>query len=202
MTARLRRLSVLPAVALAAIGLAACGSGGSSSTTTGHTATTANTSTVIGHSTTLAMNPAFALSMKNAGITVTTVAPAQSTKGALFTFPETGGTLVLASFSGTIDHSGTLEFSHNGKTVKLSDFVLDTNSKQITAKLGDGTVALFDLNLASVKRVTVAGGAVLSSNIKLDLTAQAATELNSILVVTTFTHGMTFGLATLNTAVK
>ena len=62
------------------------------------------------------------------------------------------------------------------------------------------SVPIFDLNLASPKHASGPHGTVVASNIKLTVTPQAATALNSGLGVSTFKAGMNFGIATLTVA--
>ena len=115
-------------------------------------------------------------------------------------FPVSGGQIVVATLVGTVDHTGGLTFSHSGKSVTLTNFVINTNTKQLTATVGGQSMPIFDLNLASLKRASGPHGTVVASNIKLTVTSQAATALNSGLGVSTFTGGMNFGIATLTVA--
>ena len=115
-------------------------------------------------------------------------------------FPVSGGQIVVATLAGTVDHTGGLTFSHSGKSVTLTNFVINTNTKQLTATVGGQSMPFFDLNLASSKRASGPHGTVVASNIKLTVTSQAATALNSGLSVSTFKAGMHFGIATLTVA--
>jgi len=202
---RLLRFSAVPALLATALVVAACGSS-SSSTTSSSTASTAATSTtaaapvaVVGRNTSVVLNPATGAALKQAGITVTPVAPAKA-KTALV-FPVTGGHVVVTSLAGTIQHSGGLTFSHAGNSVTLTGFIVNTETKQLTATAGGQSVPVFDLNLASIKRASGPNGSVLASNIGLNLTEQAASALNSGLMVSTFKAGLNFGIATLTVAV-
>jgi hypothetical protein len=212
----LRSCSRQPGIAvLVAAGLvvAACSSGsGGSNASTGGTAVTSGTSsstpaaityapahvTVIGKSTDVVVNPAVLAALKHADITVTAVAPATAKTTLLF--PVSGGQIVLATLIGTIDHTGGLTFSHSGKSVTLGNFIINTNTKQLTATYGGQSMPAFDLNLASSKRSSGRHGTVVARNIKLTVTSQAATTLNSDLGVSTFEAGMNFGIATLTVA--
>jgi hypothetical protein len=193
--------------------VAACGSGSSgSNTSTGGTAATSSTSpgtwakityasaraTVIGKSTDVVVNPAVSASLWHAGITVTAVAPATAETTLLF--PVSGGQIVIATLAGTIDHTGGLTFRHGGKSVTLTSFVINTNTRQLTATVSGVSVPVFDLNLASSRHVGGRHGTVIASNIKLRVTTQTATTLNSGLGVSTFKTGMKFGIASLTVA--
>lgn len=210
-----RRLSNVAVIAIAAVGLAACGSKSSSTTTPSAsgaasssaspststaTTTTSAPSTVVGKSTDVVVNPAVSAALKHQGITVTAVAPATAKTTLLF--PVSGGQVVVATLVGTINHTGGLTFSHSGKSVTLTNFVINTNTKQMTATVGGQSVPIFALNLASLKRVSGPHATVVASGIRLTVTSQAATALNSGLGVSTFKGGMAFGIATLTVAVK
>ena len=154
--------------------------------------------TVIGKSTDVVVNPAVSAALKHAGITVTAVAPATAKTTLLF--PVSGGQIVIATLAGTIDHTGGLTFRHGGKSVTLTSFVINTNTKQLTATVGGVSMPVFDLNLASSRHASGPHGTVVASNIKLNVTSQAAAALNSGLGVSTFKAGMKFGIATLTVA--
>jgi hypothetical protein len=208
----LRSCSRQPAAAVivaAGLVVAACGSGSSGSNiSTGGTAATSGTppaityapaqATVTGKSTDVVVNPAVLAALKQAGIAVTAIAPA--TAKTTLTFPVSGGQIVVATLAGTLDHTGGLIFSHNGKSVALSTFVINTNTKRLTANVRGLSQPIFDLNLASLKRAIGPHGAVVASHIKLTVTSQAATALNSSLGVSTFKAGMNFGIATVTVA--
>jgi hypothetical protein len=201
----LRRLSVAPMLAAVAFGVAACGSSSSSTTSSSSSSATSATSTsasvpVAGKSTSVVVNPTTAQALKQAGIAITPVAPA--TAHTVLLFPVSGGQVVVATLAGTIEHSGGVILSHEGKSVQLADFTIDTNTKQLTALVAGQRVPIFELNLASLKRATGPNGTVIASNIRMTLTAQAATALNSALGLSTFVPGLPFGVATVTVAVK
>jgi hypothetical protein len=212
-----RRLSALGVIAAAAVGVAACGSSSSSSTASSSTAAASSSTTttssattsasgpatVIGQSTAVYVNPAITTALKHAGITVAAVAPATAKAGkTALVFPVSGGQIVVATLAGTVDDTGGLTFSHDGKSVKLTSFIVDTSTKQLTAEVGGKRVAIFDLNLASLKRASGPHATVVASDIKLTVTPQVASALNSGLGVSTFKGGHTFGTVTLTVAVK
>jgi len=219
MTFGFRRLTAIGVSAAAILSVAACGSSSSSSTkstSTAAAATSATTSgttsattsgsapaTVIGRSTSLVVNPAITAALKHADITIAAVPPASTkTHNTLLIFPTSGGQIVTATVTGTVNDTGGVTFSHAGKSVKLTNFVVNTSTKQLTAEVGGQQVVVFDLNLASLKRASGPKGTVVASNIKLKTTPQLASSLNSGLGVTTFKGGQTFGILTLTIAVK
>ena len=210
-----RRLSAIAFIGAAALAAAACGSSSSSSTTASASGTTtASTSsskssttttasapaTVVGKKTDVVVNPKVSASLKHAGITVTGVAPA--TAKTTWVFPINGGKIVVATLVGTVNDTGGLTFSHSGKSVTLTNPLVNTSTKQLTATVNGQSVPIFNLNLASLKRASGPHGTVVASDIKLTVTSQAASTLNSGLGVSTFTGGMKFGIATLTVAVK
>jgi hypothetical protein len=154
--------------------------------------------TVIGKSTDVVVNPAASAALRHAGITVTAVAPATAETTLLF--PVSGGQIVIATLVGTIDHTGGLTFRHGGKSVTLTSFVINTSARRLTATASGVSVPVFDLDLASSRHAGGPDGTVLASNIKLTVTSQAATALNSELDVNTFKDGMLFGIAALTVA--
>ena len=207
------RLSAVAVIVAAGLVVAACGSSssssnGSSSSTAATSDTSSSTSatttyapasaTVIGKSTDVVVNPAVSAALKHAGITVTAVAPATAKTTLLF--PVSAGQIVVATLVGTVDHTGGLTFSHIGKSVTLTNFVVNTSTKQLTATVGGQSMPIFDLNLAALKRASGGHRTAVASNIKLTVTSQAATALNSGLGVSTFKGGMNFGIATLTVA--
>jgi hypothetical protein len=136
--------------------------------------------------------------LKRAGITVTAVAPATAKTTLLF--PVSAGQIVVATLVGTVDHTGGLTFSHIDKSVTLTNFVVNTSTKQLTATVGGQSMPIFDLNLAALNRASGGHRTVVASNIKLTVTSQAAIALNSGLGVSTFKGEMNFGTATLTVA--
>ena len=219
----LRSCSRLPAIAVmvaAGLVVAACSSGSSgSNTSTGGTEATSGTSsstpaptkytsgkatyasrkaTVIGKSTDIVVNPAVSAALKHAGITVTAVAPATAKTTLLF--PVSGGQIVVATLAGTVDHTGGLTFRHSGKSVTLTNLVINTNTKHLTATVGGHSMPIFDLNLASPNGTSGPNHTLVASNIKLTVRSRAAAALNNGLGVSTFKVGMNFGMATLTVA--
>jgi hypothetical protein len=151
--------------------------------------------TVIGRSTDVVVNPAVSAALKQAGVTITAIAPA--TEKAALLFPVSGGQIVVATLAGTVRHSGGLTFRHGGKSVTLTNLIINTNTKHLTAMVGGRSMPVFGLDLASPAGASRRHTTVVASNIKLTVLSPAATALNSGLGVRTFRTGLSFGVATL-----
>jgi hypothetical protein len=151
--------------------------------------------TVIGKSTDVVVNPAVAAALKHAGITITAIAPATA-KAALL-FPVSGGQIVVATLAGTVHHSGGLTFRHGGKSVTLTNLIINTRTKHLTAMVGGRSMPVFGLDLAAPTGASRRHTTVVASNIKLTVLSPAAIALNSGLGVRTFRTGLSFGVATL-----
>jgi hypothetical protein len=134
-----------------------------------------------------------------AGITVTAAAPATTARDTLH-FPVSGGQIVVATLAGIVDHTGGLVFRHSGKSVTLTNFVVNTNTRQLGATVGGQLMQIFDMNLASLERASGPQDTVMAGNIKLTVTSQAAAALNSGLGVNAFEVGTNFGIATVTVA--
>jgi hypothetical protein len=174
-------------------------SGSSSSSSKSATITYApGKATVVGKSSDIVVNPAVSAALKQGHITVTAVAPA--TAHTTLRFPVSGGQVVLATLAGTIDHTGGVIFSHSGKRVTLTNLVIKTKAKHLTATVGAQSMPIFDLSFASLQRTRGPHGTLVESNIKLTVTPRAAAALNSGLGVSTFRAGQNFGIATLTLA--
>lgn len=202
-----RRFLALP-LALAALGVAACGSSSktTSSASTSTTATsaattpTAGTSVLVGAHTSVALNPATSQLLKENVITVTAVGPATYSK--TLVLPVSGGQIAVATLAGTIDHNGGIKLSHGEKSVEVTTFIVDTSTKQVTALIGEQRMPVFAINTSSEKRKSETGGTIVDSGLKLTLTEQAASALNGALGVSAFKAGQVFGTATITLAVK
>jgi hypothetical protein len=218
----LRRLPALGAIAAVALLAAACSGGSSSSptasgstpsgssssgsnssgitsasctSTSSATSTAKSGSTVIGRSTTVVLYPSFAAALKKEKITVAPVSPASITKTVLL-FPISGGQIAVATFAGTLNHSGGLAFCHHSKKVTLTNFVLNTHTKRLTATVSGKLLPIFNLNLASLTHAKEPHRTMIATNIGLMVTPRAASALNSGLGVTIFKAGQVFGIAT------
>jgi hypothetical protein len=161
-----------------------------------------SSTTVIGRSTTVVLYPSMTTALQRGRITVTAVPPSSAPLKSVRVFPIRGGHIVAATFAGTLNHSGGLAFSHNGKRVAMTNFVINTQTKQLTATVVGKSMPSFNLNLASLKHASEPHHTLIATNIKLTVTSTAARALNSGLRVTTFKSGQYFGVATTIVAFK
>jgi hypothetical protein len=200
-----RRALFLSLLALAALGIAACGSSKKTTTATTATGAAAATSTtassvLVGKQTSVALNPATSQLLRENQIVVTAVAPATYHKTLLW--PVTGGQVAVASVAGTIQTTGGVRLSHAGKSVQVTSFLVDTSTDQVTALVGGQRLPIFAIDTSSAKHQTGTGGTILESGLKFTLTEQAASALNGALGSSAFKAGQIFGTATLTLAVK
>jgi hypothetical protein len=134
--------------------------------------------------------------LKTGAINIAPRRPATAAKNVLG-FPISGGRIVGATFAGTLNHTGGLTFRHHAKSVTLNHFVINTHTKQVSASVRGKSLPIFDLNLASLKRVSERHRTIVATNIKLTVTSNAARALNRGLGVTTFNGAQHFGSAIL-----
>jgi hypothetical protein len=199
MPVALRRLCAVPVVVLVA-GVVGCGSSSSSSSTTKTTTTaTAPAVAVVGRSITVALTPQTAEALKHDEIAVSAIAPA--TAHTTWLLPVSGGHVVTATLSGTIDGTGGIVFSHAGHSVRMSSFEVNTATGEMTALLAGVRRKVFELNLSFHTHATGSNGTLFERDITMTLTSQAASTLNSALGVSTFKAGEHFGTVTLALAV-
>jgi hypothetical protein len=113
-----------------------------------------------------------------------------------YRFYITGGAIDGATLAGQINHSGGLKFVNyrNGKSLKATNFVIDTTRSQLWGTVGGGSVPLLDLDLSGI---SVTSGSVYTvvAPVPAKLTPEAAGALNATLGTTIFTPGLPFGTA-------
>jgi hypothetical protein len=166
----------------------------SSASPTG-TSTQNVTVTLTGKDTNLTLAPATVQALQAAAVQVGPVAPATAASSGGVNLPVTGGTLTQVSMRGTIDHSGGLKFTHAGKTVTASNFVLHTNQGILSATVQGHHVPLLAVDLTHLVRTT-SGSEIVASGITSTLVASAAVLLDGKLATTVFTKGLPIGTLT------
>ena len=201
------RRPLVVGLAAVAVAVAGCSSSTTSSTasksptaTTHPTASpsvsaTAQTITVTGKNTILVLTASTAQALKNAGVVVSPASPATTASSGGISFPITGGTLTQAGLKGTINHSGGLTFTHSGKTVTATDFVLNTTTGVLSATVHGKKVSLLAVSLSTMARTT-SGSEIVASGITSTIETSAAVLLDAGLVVKVFTKGLPIGALT------
>jgi hypothetical protein len=117
-------------------------------------------------------------------------------------FPITGGSLDLANLTGTIDHSGGVDFVSlvNFAHLEVGHFTIHLGSSPTITGSVNGTstvVPVFTLNLANAHvALSDHDHEVVVSGVQADLTAAAAGALDATLHTSVFTAGLDFGTAT------
>jgi hypothetical protein len=167
---RKSRLGILAATALAGGALAAAPSA------------IGATVPVADGQTNLHLNAATAGALSDLGVSVAPVGPATA-KGLRVSFPIDGGRIDPETAAGVVDHEGGLAFSAGGTTVRVTDFTVrtDVKSPHLTARVGNGSIRLLDLDLSDAKVIRRGPGKVGTWAVRVQstLTAQAAAALNA-----------------------
>lgn len=144
--------------------------------------------------TALTLHPATARGLAVAGVQVVPVAGARVKSGAV-AFPITGGQVTsLAKATGTVGHSGGLEFRAGGKRLRVTDFQVRLRAKPVLiASVGTARVALLNLDTRSAKVSFTEGSMLMVDGVRATLTPQAARALNATFGVDMFTGGIPMG---------
>src|SRR5512135_2809285 len=131
----------------------------------------AQTIMVIGRNTTLKLDPGTAQALKAAGVHVSVVSPAAAAP------------------------SGGMTFTHAGKTVTATNFVLNTTQRTLSATVNGKQVPLLAVDLSKMVRTT-RGRLIVASGITSTLTRSAVVLLDARLRVTVFTRTLPIGTLT------
>ena len=218
----LRTPAVLAASAALALGATACGSDDSSSAAAGSSGSSkqakpvAQVEQLTGRSTAVTLDPGFVDALTQLKLSPSPTGDASISKAGVASFPITGGNVkyfkpgtVSPFVQGEIDHDGSgLQLEGGGKTVRLTDFVVDPGASVLTGKVTvDGKEAaasapLFFLDGRTLEplRTTDDGRAVLEGT-TVKLKAEAAELLNQTFGVDALEEGLVIGTAriTVNT---
>jgi hypothetical protein len=145
------------------------------------------------------------------------VGDAKISKAGVASFPISGGNVtyyepgsVSPYVQGEIDHTGGLSLTGGGKTVELTDFVVDPGASALTGTVSvDGEVAAQDAPLFFLDgrtlnplQVNEGNGTAVLEGTTVKLKAEAADLLNKTFGVDALTEGLVIGTAkiTVNTA--
>lgn len=166
----------------------------------------AGSAEVTGGTTRLTIAPGVAGALVQAGIVPLPQAPATATivqppggETIRYAFPITGGTVNLSNVSGSIGHSGGLNFYNltNRKSLTVQGFrVVLGSAPKLTGYVPAlrARIAVFNLNLGTAK-ITPTSGGVRVDNVGATLTAGAAAGLNGALQTSVFAPGLKVGTA-------
>jgi len=220
----LRTPAVLAATAALALGATACGSDESSSSSSSGSSVSSQSAKPVadipslsGKSTAVTLNAGFVDALTQLKMTPTPVGDATITTQGIASFPITGGNVtyykpgsVSPYVQGEIDHAGSgLSLTGGGKTVKLTNFVVDPGKSVLTGKVTvDGKVAaesapLFFLDGRTLKPLeTGSNGTAVLEGTTVKLKQEAADLLNQTFGTDALKAGFVIGTAkiTVNTA--
>ena len=201
--------------ASAALGLAACGSDDKPAAKPAPTPA-AKIDSLSGRSTAVALDANFVKALGTLKLTPAPVGDGEISKQGIASFPITGGNVtyytpgsVSPYVQGEIDHAGSgLSLTGGGKTVELTDFVIDPGKSVLTGKVTvDGKVAaesapLFFLDGRTLKPLETEGGTAVLEGTTVKLKDEAAQLLNQTFGTDALKGGRVIGVAkiTVNTA--
>ncbi len=211
---RLKRYASVALVAGLGLTAAACGSSSTSSSPTtaagsGAAVSTASTDTVTainsltGVGTSVTLNPSTAKALTGLGLQLAPAGTATfDSSTSTVTFPITSGYVEIHSnksyqpgyILGSIQHFGSgLTISGGGKSVTLSDFVVDPGNSMLYGTVGGKPdVPLLYLNGSNVK-VSMSGSNVVLDGTVAELTNTAATALDQTFGTTAVKAGLPLG---------
>lgn len=166
--------------------------------------TTAAVPDIGGGSTTVTLDPSTAQVLQQNGVTVAPVAPATASNSGgnvAVQFPVTGGEAFIFPRSdlpfvrGDVVHSGGLTFSGGGKSLTVTDFIVNPGTSVLTAKVGGEQVPLFELDGHNAKLGNDPAGHPTLDGTIVRLSPQAADALNKTFDVSLFKEGIPVGTA-------
>ena len=176
----------------------------------------ANLTKVTGKSTAVKLDAGFVAALTSLKVTPGAVGSAKITKGGSAVFPITSGHVkyykpgtVSPYVQGILRHDGSgLSLSAGGTTVKLTNFVINPGTSELTGKVsanGKTVVAsapLFTLDGRSLQPLKVSGHHAILAGTKVKLRKEAADLLNKTFKVTAFKDQFLIGVATITLNLK
>ena len=206
-----RPLAILASVSVLAIGAAACGDDEQSDSAPAKTtpAPVAQIDSLSGRSTDVALDKGFVKALGTLELTPAPVGDGSISKAGVASFPITGGNVtyykpgsVSPYVQGEIDHAGSgLSLTGGGKTVKLTNFVVDPGKSVLTGKVTvDGKVAaesapLFFLDGRTLQPLKAAGSTAVLQGTTVKLKDEAASLLNDTFGTDALKGGLVIGVA-------
>jgi hypothetical protein len=207
----LRPLAAMAAAAVLALGAAACGDDDEQSSASAAPAPkpVAQIDRLSGQKTEVMLDSGFVDALGTLQLTPAPVGNSEITKAGIARFPITGGKVtyykpgsVTPFVQGEIDHEGSgLSLTGGGKTVELTDFVVDPGASVLTGKVSvDGAVAaesapLFFLDGRTLKPLRTAGSTAVLEGTTVKLKDEAATLLNDTFGTDALAGGLVVGVA-------
>jgi hypothetical protein len=214
---RLPLPATLATVAVLALGVAACGSDDDASDRAAAPDPVAQVDQLTGRTTAVTLDAGFVGALERLKVTPAPIGDASISSTGVARFPITGGNVtyyepgtVSPFVQGELDHDGSgLSLTAGGKTVELTDFVIDPGASVLTGTVSvDGEVAaegapLFFLDGRTLNPLDVNdnGTAVLEGT-TVKLKAEAAELLNQTFGIDDLQEGLKIGVAkiTIDTA--
>jgi hypothetical protein len=224
---KLRTPASAATIAVLALGAAACGSSSDSSSSASSASTPASSSSstsssakplanipsLTGKSTAVKLDAKFVKALGQLKLTPSPTGKASISKAGVASFPITGGNVkyynpgtVSPYVQGKIMHNGSgLQLKGGGKTVRLTNFVVDPGKSVLTGKVTvDGKTAapsaeLFFLNGNTLKplKVNKGNGTAVLKGTTVEFKDSAATLLNKTFGVKALKGGLVVGVATI-----
>lgn len=213
-----RSMAVLATVAMLVLGVAACGDDddASGSQPASKPEPVAQIDALSGQKTEVMLDAGFVEALGTLKLTPAPVGDGKITKAGVARFPITGGNVtyyepgsVSPYVQGEIDHDGSgLSLTGGGKTVELTDFVVDPGASLLTGKVTvDGAVAaesapLFFLDGRTLEPLQAEGSTAVLEGTTVKLKDESATLLNDTFGTDALEGGLVIGVAkiTVNTA--
>lgn len=212
---RLRTPATIAAAVALAFGAAACGSddegssGGSASKSQAQPDPVAQIDQLTGRTTAVTLDAGFVEALTSLKLTPAPVGDAKISKAGVASFPISGGNVtyyepgsVSPYVQGSIDHTGGLSLTGGGKTVELTDFVIDPGASVLTGTVSvDGEVAaqdapLFFLDGRTLKPLeTNDNGTAVLEGTTVKLKDEAASLLNDTFGTDALAGGLVIGVA-------
>jgi len=213
-----RKLATLACVATLSLGAAACGDDENESPASAAASQpepVAQIDALSGRSTAVTLDAGFVEALGTLKLTPAPVGDGKISKAGVASFPITGGDVtyyepgtVSPYVQGSIEHSGSgLGLKGGGKTVELTDFVVDPGASVLTGTVSvDGKVAaesapLFFLDGRTLKPLQAKGSTAVLEGTTVKLKDEAATLLNDTFGTDALAGGLVIGVAriTVNT---
>ena len=214
-----RTMAAMATAAVLALGVGACGDDEEQPTTPAASSQpepVAQIDALSGQKTAVALDSGFVEALGTLKLTPAPVGDGKISKAGIASFPITGGNVtyyepgsISPYVQGEIDHDGSgLSLTGGGKTVELTDFVVDPGASVLTGKVTvDGTVAaesapLFFLDGRTLQPLQAEGSTAVLEGTTVKLKEEAATLINDTFGTDALKGGLVIGVAkiTVNTA--